>query len=975
MCHRVIKDYIKEFFVWLYELITSRVFILGVIFVCMFSIIVVRLFNLQIVNGEDYLENYVYMTKRTLPTDSTRGIIYARDGEILAYNELAYNITIEDSSNLSSTKKGSIELNNIIHNTIKIIEKNGDKVSNDFSLIIDDNGELAFSTTTENAKLRFLRDAYGVTSIAALDENGKNLSDSTPEELFNYMCTQRYNIYTELNYDTITDGMSKDEIAKATFYSTEDALKILSIRYLMSASYYQKYIQTTIASNVNQYTVAAILENEEELQCVSVKEETVRIYNDSIYFSHIIGYTGRIWDAEELASLQTENGDYSLNDTVGRSGIEAEYEKYLHGTKGSQAVIVDNLGRILDIESEVAPNAGSNIYLTLDYDYQKECYDMLEQYLAGIIESKIVNHDVVIEATTSAAKRLIPVKDVYFALFNNKLISLDALKDEDASEPEKRIYETFSKKRDSVIAELDSQFFAETPTIYSKLSAEYQTYMSYIYSMIVSKNILLSDKVDTTDSVFVAWRYEDSISLSEFLKYAITKNWIDSSLFLTENKYSDTEEVYACLIEYICNLLYKDSSFANTIFKELIKNYSISASDICLVLFEQKIIEYDPVWYEKLVDCNTSVACEFIKEKIHNLELTPAQLAIEPYSGSIIITDSNSGDVIVMVTYPSYDNNRLSGTVDSTYYSTLQNDKSSPLYNRATLTKVAPGSTFKMVSAVAALEEGIITRNEKIRDLGIFETLYPHAKCWVYPSNHGAINVAQAIEKSCNYFFYEVGYRLSLDANGVYNAQLGNELLTKYATLLGLNTKSGIELTETAPQSATEYPVTAAIGQSNNSYTNAQLARYTSTLANGGYNYKLTLLQKITDSDSKVIYYNTPDLENVVQLQDSTWEAIKTGMRSVVTTGTVRSVFQNFKIEIAGKTGTAQENVLKPNHAVFIGYAPYDKPEISVSVLIPNGYTSSYAAEIAKEAFSIYYELEDISDGEAIVPENSSYVD
>lgn len=972
----VIKEYIKDFFQTLISIITSRVFILGAIFVTLFSILIVRLFNLQIVHGEDYLENYVYMTKKTLNTDSTRGIIYARDGEILAYNKLAPAVVIEDNSDLSSSRKGSIRLNEIIHDTISIIEKYGDVVISDFSIIINEDGDLEFTTSSDTARLKFLRDAYGVTSIAALDENGKNRSNSSAEELFIYMCTNRYNIYTELNYDIITEGMSEEEIKDLKIYTTEEALKILTVRYTMSSNYYQKYISTKIASDVNERTVAAILENEEELQCVTIKQETIRIYNDSEYFAHIIGYTGKM-DESQLASLQAAKPEasYTLNDIVGRSGLEAEYETYLQGTKGSQTLFLDSLGRVLGIESEIDPKAGDNIYLTIDYDYQKACYDMLEKYLAGVLESKIVNREVVIEPSTKADDRYIPIKDVYYSLFNNNIININDMAADDASESEKIIYDTFINKRETSITELYNQFTTDKPAIYSKLSEEYQIYMSYVYSMLVSDGIIVSSRVDTTDDTFVAWRYEDSISLAEFLRYAITKNWLDTSKFVSTDKYSDTEQVYITLVDYICESLYHDNNFSKKLFKELIKNYTIKAYDMCLALFDQNIIKYDEVWYEKLKNCSTSVACDFIKEKIHNLELTPAQLALDPSSGSIIITDVNTGDVVVMVTYPSYDNNMLSGSVDANYYSKLTNDNSSPLYNRATMTKTAPGSTFKMISAVAGLEEGVITSNEKIRDLGIFDTLLPAVKCWRYPSNHGSINVSQAIEKSCNYFFYEVGYRLSLDAKGKYNASAGTAILSKYATLLGLNMPSGIELPESTPQSATEYPILAAIGQSNNSYTNSQLARYVTTLANGGNNYSLSLLDKVTDSDSNMIFYNTPLLENVVELRDSTWNAIHTGMRSVITTGTVKSTFKNFEIQLAGKTGTAQENVLRPNHAVFIGYAPYDKPEMAVSVLIPNGYTSSYAAEIAKEAMSIYYELEDVSKSEAIIPENSGYVD
>ena len=200
-------------------------------------------------------------------------------------------------------------------------------------------------------------------------------------------------------------------------------------------------------------------------------------------------------------------------------------------------------------------------------------------------------------------------------------------------------------------------------------------------------------------------------------------------------------------------------------------------------------------------------------------------------------------------------------------------------------------------------------------------------------------------------------FRSSLNKEGTYTPDLGLSKLFKYAEMFGLNERSGIELSEAAPHISSEYPITSVIGQGNNDFTNVQLARYVSTIANGGKNYELTLLEKRTDSNDTILEIYEPKATRTVEIQESTWNIIHEGMRRVITNGSVKQIFRTLPISIAGKTGTAQENPMRPNHAVFMAYGPYENPEISVSVLIPNGFTSSYAAYVARETFMIYYNM------------------
>ena len=309
-----------------------------------------------------------------------------------------------------------------------------------------------------------------------------------------------------------------------------------------------------------------------------------------------------------------------------------------------------------------------------------------------------------------------------------------------------------------------------------------------------------------------------------------------------------------------------------------------------------------------------------------------------------------------MVTYPSYDNNQLSGSVNQEYWNKLRDDLSTPLYNRSTQTRIAPGSTFKPVSAVTGLETGVLSSpSETITTKGVYDTIASKPKCWYYPYNHGTINVNQAICVSCNYFFYEVGHRLSAtkdnDGNEIYSDSAGVEQLRKFGEQFGLTSTSGVEITESDPHFSTEDSVRSAIGQGSHSFTNTQLARYVTTLANQGNDYKLTLMSKVENSKGKVIYKKEPDLVNKISIKQTTWDAVKDGMIRVTSSadGTVADVFSDLDYKVAGKTGTAQQNKSRYDHALFIGYAPADNPKYAMSCMIPYGDSSSYPAEVAHD--------------------------
>ena len=294
--------------------------------------------------------------------------------------------------------------------------------------------------------------------------------------------------------------------------------------------------------------------------------------------------------------------------------------------------------------------------------------------------------------------------------------------------------------------------------------------------------------------------------------------------------------------------------------------------------------------------------------------------------------------------------------MDNDYFSKISTSSASPLMNRATQQKAAPGSTFKMVTATTSLEEGIINPYSQVTDKVQFAKINkPWPKCWSTVS-HGSINVTQAIQHSCNYFFYEMGYRLGNGRKNVVDNERGLNKLKKYADKYGLTEKSGIELAEADPTFSDIDVVRSSIGQGSHSYTPVQMSRYVTTIANGGTCFDLTLIGRIKDAKSGKKTKKSSNVRNKLDFQSTTLPAIRNGMKNVVQAGSVRSLFTKVPVTVAGKTGTAEITKNEPNHALFVSFAPYENPEISVTVVIPNGFSSSNAAELGSKIYQYYYD-------------------
>lgn len=941
-------------------IVSNRVIIIGIFVLFLFCLLVYRLFVLQIAEGQEHLDSFNYKVERTIETSGSRGNIYDCNGKLLAYNQLAYSVTLETTDRTEEiaqerSKQENRDVsenevrNEVIYNLIQLLEANGDEIQYDLPLEVNGKGKLVF-TESGSALRRFKQDIYGITNVDNLTGDEKEQAEkwlnSSPEEVYEYL---------RMGTDGPTGSGRMFEISDS--YSMEDTLKIMSVRYDLYMNRYSQTTPITVASNISSESIAAISEREDEFPGVEIKTDSLRKYNDAKYMAGIIGYTGVISE-DELNEYNSAGGDYEASDVVGKTGIEKTMETTLQGKKGTQKVLVDNLGKIIQEVDSTEATAGNDVYLTIDLDLQKYAYNILERRLAGIVLAHLTTAD------DAGDSKMIPIKDVYFALIDNNIIDITNLNRKKAEQNEKEVYQIYQNKQKSVMQTLRRELSSGT-TSRGDLNEERREYVDYIYDMLVDSEILSSSLMDENDETYQNWK-EESISLKTFLQHAINSEWVDISALDIASDYYSSDEIYNELIDYIINALQSDEAFDKILYKYMIKNEELSGKRVCMLLYDQGVLDKNKDEDYNALRTDQMSAYTFMYEKIRKIEITPAQLALDPCSGSVIITDPKTGDVRAMVSYPSYNNNRLANGIDSDYYASLNSDKSSPMLNRATQTRTAPGSTFKPVSATASLEEGIIDGNDYVRCVGIFEDISPSPRCWIYPSAHGSLNVSGAIAVSCNYFFYQMGYNLGT-TNGVYSSETGLQKLAKYAAYYGLDRKSGVEITEYEPQISDEDAVRSAIGQGTHSYAPIQISRYVTSLVNEDNLLGLTLLDKTTDTEGNVLTTYDTKVEDKLDVADETFNLIKQGMRDVVNgkDSSIRFLYEKQDLKVAGKTGTAQENTERPNHALFISYAPYDDPEITMTVVVPNGYTSTNAAEIARDIYKYYFNKTSEEEGKA----------
>ncbi|MCD8037312.1 MAG: hypothetical protein LUE88_08080 [Clostridiales bacterium] len=908
------------------ELLKNRLFVMLVAVVAIFIVLVVKLYTMQIVNGEEANESLTASVTREVTIPAARGNIYDRYGRPLATNEATYSVTVDDSITISydDFEEQTVYLYNKLVSAGYAVEDilpitRGGEFTVEGDLLEAWKEAIGLTkkqmSYTGEETLAYLYEKYGLTDSdysenekRAIVSLGINIDDKNMMLIDLILTIENYGgeivdelpISEEEPYYFIIESeseilswksdvsMSGDELD----YDAEESMeylielfnipenispamqrKLAAIRYLIYLQRYRQYQTVTVAREINDRIIAAIEENQIIFPGVSIETESIRVYDEGEIFSNIIGYIRQISDSE--LETYAEYG-YTSGDIIGKSGIEKVMELELNGQDGTMIMEVDNLGRMISTLETQASVSGNDVFLTIDKDLQIAAYNYFEQALADAIITRLTTED--------ETDLPVTMKQLFTSMIDENTISVtDIMKAEDG----------------------------------------YQ---------LVLKNLILAydEDIDITDS--------------------------DQK---TEAKQVLTNAVDDGTISYV-TMIY--------------------------VMIEQGIITADDDYMARIITGELTPFTVII-DKLQSGDLTPAETKLDPCTGSVVVSDVNSGEVLALVTYPSYDNNELVNTFNNEYYNKLLEDPATPLVNRPLMQKKAPGSTLKMITAIAGLETGVIDTTTTITDHGLFtDAGTPYARCWLYSNSgatHGSINVSHALEVSCNYFFYTVGYLLGGETDDPTSLK-GITILDEYMDAFGLNSATGVEIGESEPSMASpsykeeimkwQNPeatasqtrwtsgdtIRAAIGQSVNSFTAASMNKYIATLANGGTRYKMHLVDKVRSADGSATEEVEEEVENVIEIEQEYLDAVYEGMRLVTqgTSGTLRNVFKNFSIDVAAKSGTAEESENKSSHVWFVGFAPYDDPQIAVTVMIPFGdVTGSPAAVTARNIIGEYMGL------------------
>ena len=429
-----------------------------------------------------------------------------------------------------------------------------------------------------------------------------------------------------------------------------------------------------------------------------------------------------------------------------------------------------------------------------------------------------------------------------------------------------------------------------------------------------------------------------------------------------EDTYDQNDIIGKSGIEYVFEEFLKgkngvkqiDMDVEGTITNEYIAKEAVAGNDVILTI-DSKL---------------QATAEQALKNNIERIANGAFGKASPADAGVAVVLNVKTGEVLAMASNPDYDPSAFVNGIDENTWTYYINGDTKPLENKAISAMYSPGSTYKMVTALAGLETGAITTTDKIRDTGIYRKYNSSWKCWKI-SGHGYLDVSNAIERSCNYFFYELGDRVGIDT------------LAKYSYYLGLGHKTGIELkgeipgvlasNEIAKQENRVWnpgeTISAAIGQSYNTFTPIQMAKYVAMVANRGKKLDVTIVKSIIRPDGSEIPRNeyeskvseklglTPDNTEEMSFNETNIQAILEGMRGVTSEsgGTAYSTFRDFDIEVGGKTGSAQTGVEGKTNAWFVGFAPFDNPEIAIVVFVRNGGSGGYTAEVARDIIAQYF--------------------
>lgn len=915
------------------ELLRNRLFVLLAAAAVIFMILVGRLFYMQIVNGEEADASLTSSVTREVTIPAARGNIYDRYGRPLAVNEAAFSVEIDDSITVDYEDADAEAVS-----LYKKLIKNGYVVGDDLPITKD----APYEFTISSDELEEWKTNIGLT---------KKQMNYTAEETLNYLY-ERFGI-------TDADMTEEEKRALVSLGININDKNIMITNLIMT-------IETNGGEIVDELPISQeqpyyfLLEDEDEIlswkSSVSMSEEELD------------------YDAEESMRYLIElfGIPENISPSMQRKVAAVRYSLYLQRYKKYQPVTVAR-----EINDEVIAAVEENLDKFPGVSVETESMRVYED---GEIFSNIIGYIRQISDTElqEYSEYGYTSGDIVGKTGIEKVMELE-LNGQDG----KMLVEVDNMGRK--ISTLETEAPVSGDDVFLTIDKELQiSAYNYLKDALADAIItrltseLEKDVPVTLKQLFTSMIDSNNISVTEVMKAEDGYQKVLKDIILAHDPDIDVTDS-------------EDKTEAKQVLTNAVDNGTISYTTLIYVMIEQGVITADDN-YKARIASGELTPFNVIIEKLESGDLEPAETGLEPCTGSVVVSDVNSGEVLALVTYPSYDNNELVNTFNNEYYNKLLEDPTTPLVNRPLMQKKAPGSTLKMITAIAGLETGVITPDTQIRDKGVFKDAgTPYANCLIYSLNgstHGYVDVSHALEVSCNYFFYEVGYQLGNDTENPRSLK-GITILDEYYDAFGLNSPTGVEIGESAPSMASpsykeevikwQNPeatssqtawtsgdtIRAAIGQSVNSFSAASMNKYVATLANGGTRYKMHLLDKVKSSDGTVTEEVEETVENVLEIAPENLEAVYEGMLLVTqgSKGTLRNVFKDFPIDVAAKSGTAEENKNLSSHVWFVGFAPYDDPQIAVTVMIPFGdVTGSPAAVVARNVIGEYMGLNYQSD-------------
>lgn len=620
--------------------------------------------------------------------------------------------------------------------------------------------------------------------------------------------------------------------------------------------------------------------------------------------------------------LKADRGNIKDNTGTLLAGVEAQNTIVLYKTKVSNQVLNDTILRLINLLSQNGDKYVDNFLMDVNpYRFKLTEEESQKKWK----KANNINADATAEET--------------FNYFKNKYeITTDNVED--------------ARKIMAIRYEISYQGYSNTKSIQIAQN--------------ISRNTLLEIKERNSDfpGVEITEEPERVYPLGNTASHIIGRigRIEEEELKGNEDTYDQNDIIGKSGIEYVFEEFLKgkngvkqiDMDVEGTITNEYIAKEAVAGNDVILTI-DSKL---------------QATAEQALKNNIERIANGAFGKASPADAGVAVVLNVKTGEVLAMASNPDYDPSAFVNGIDENTWNYYINGDTKPLENKAISAMYSPGSTYKMVTALAGLETGAITTTDKIRDTGIYRKYNSSWKCWKI-SGHGYLDVSNAIERSCNYFFYELGDRVGIDT------------LAKYSYYLGLGHKTGIELkgeipgvlasNEIAKQENRVWnpgeTISAAIGQSYNTFTPIQMAKYVAMVANRGKKLDVTIVKSIIRPDGSEIPRNeyeskvseklglTPDNTEEMSFNETNIQAILEGMRGVTSEsgGTAYSTFRDFDIEVGGKTGSAQTGVEGKTNAWFVGFAPFDNPEIAIVVFVRNGGSGGYTAEVARDIIAQYF--------------------